>query len=125
MANQPIPVAQANVLIQNYNDYMTALNVSGQTESVGFDAAALLAWIDSVKDYADEFRIFFGVYDSSQKKGRLTSMIWPYKEGEPATRPEALRTDGEGGEGGEEGGTGELGGGAITLEPFNEGHLRP
>ena len=131
MANQPIPVSVANQLIQNYDDYLVSRNEKGQTESISFDAAALMNWMESVRDHTDEFRIFLGVYDNVESKaGRITAIIWPYKDGEPAVKPEeAGRSGGTGeGEGGgnEGGGTGGTGGGGGTFEdPFNEGHLRP
>lgn len=86
MANQPIPVSLANDMIQNYQDYIAKLGITGQTESVAFNSTALLNWMNSVKAHTDEFRIFLGVYPvGATNEGRLTTIIWPYKEGEPAT----------------------------------------
>lgn len=120
MANQPIPVSQANDMIQNYLDYMRSLNADDQTQSVSFNTTALLNWMNSVKDFADEFRIFFGAYSDGTNKGRITTIIWPYKDGEPATRA-TLRSRGDGGEEGDDDDDGD----DTFIDPFNEGGLSP
>lgn len=109
MASQPIPVSQANTMIQEYDNYMTSLNVNGQTESVSFESEELLKWMSDVEEYSDEFRIFFGVYPTgSSNAGRLTTIIWPYKNGNPATQP----SEGKDGD-------------DTLIKPYNIGELHP
>jgi hypothetical protein len=111
MANQPIPVSEANEMIQNYLDYMTQLNIRGQTQSVSFDSPGLISWMDGVKAYTDEFRICFGVYSpATANEGRMTVIIWPYKDGEPAQSDAA--------EAGKDGG-------GTEIQPYNIGGLSP
>lgn len=110
-------------MIRNYQDYLVALNQGDQTESVSFNSTALLSWMDSVKDFADEFRVFLGVYGNGAKKGRVTTIIWPYKNGEPAetlSPTTAARGGGDDGEGGPDPDPG-----GFQIPPLNEGDLRP
>lgn len=110
MANRTIPVKEANAMIEQYLGYMTEhkVNMQTQTHSAGFDKPGLLAYIDSVKEYADEFRICLGVYPSGDKAGRLTTIIWPYKDGRPAKRPDPGKD-----------------GGSTDFDPYNDGSLTP
>jgi hypothetical protein len=113
MANQPIPVSQANDMIKQYLDYLQKLGVdpNSQTQSVSFTSNELLKWQSDVMPFADELRICFGVYPpAAENAGRITSILWPYKNGKPATRPKA-----EGKDGGEEG----------EIDPYNSGQLNP
>ena len=104
MANQPIPVVTANEMRTAFIEYMTNLNVDmqQQTQSVGFGSADLLQWMGDVATYADEFKIFLGVYTAGEHEGRITTIIWPYKDGQPA-----------------------LDEGQNEIEPFNEGTGTP
>jgi hypothetical protein len=105
MANQPISVSTANTLISEYINYMTSkgVNMSLQTQSVGFSGATLMHWLGTVTPFADEFRICMGCYPAGDPSaGRTTVIVWPYKNGAPATD-----------------------GGGNTINPFNEGGLRP
>jgi hypothetical protein len=114
MANRPIPVSEANQMIKLYLDYMTGLGVdmNKQTTSVSFSAPELLDWMATVKPYTDEFRIFNGVYPQGHTQaGRITSIIWPYKDDQPATKP--VEEEGKGG------------GSGNPIPPFNDGHTRP
>ncbi len=110
MANKPIPVTEAEVMKQQYLDYMTKLGVDmkQQTHSVSFNSKILQAWMQQVDTVTDEFRIFLGVYPpASPNAGRISTIIWPYKNGQPATRGgTALGDDG-------------------WEDPFNDGEGRP
>lgn len=89
MTNKPIPVAEAEVMKREYLNYMTQLGVdmTQQTHSVSFDSKVLQAWMQQVTPVTDEFRIFLGVYPTaSPNAGRISTIIWPYKNGQPATR---------------------------------------
>jgi hypothetical protein len=113
MPNQPIPVSTANAMVANYVAYMErhGVNMGQQTLNVSFDTTTLMAWLDQVKVFTDEFRICVGVYpDGESKAGRLTAIIWPYKDGKPATQPTE---------------EGKSGGGSSFIKPFNEGGLSP
>ena len=99
MANRPIPIDEANAMIQQYSSYMKGLGVdmAKQTHSVSFTAPEFLSWLDEVKPYTDEFRIFMGDYPSGKPDaGRTTVIIWPYKDGQPATKPEGKDGGGNG-----------------------------
>jgi len=110
MSNRTIPVAEAEAMIQAYTDYMSSLGVNDQTQSVSFSTAPLLKWMTDVSPFADEFRIFLGVYPpGSASAGRITTIIWPYSGGQPAAK--------SGGE--------DRDGGSDLLKPFNEGGLQP
>lgn len=111
MANQPIPVEQANEMIQFYMGYMKGLGVdmNKQTQSVSFTAPELLKWMADVQPYSDEFRICEAVYGPTHENaGRITTIIWPYKNGQPA----ALPAEGKDGNGG-------------PIRPYNEGTTNP
>ncbi|MGH2552158.1 MAG: hypothetical protein ACRDEB_00485 [Chitinophagaceae bacterium] len=110
MANQPISVARANAMIQENISYMTGLgvNMTQQTQSVAFDGKDLQQWLSTVMPFADELRICIGVYPAgTSDEGRITTILWPYKNGQPATMPSA----GDGAN--------------IMIEPFNEGQQHP
>ena len=111
MPNRPIPVSEANVMIESYLSYMTVHGVDTkfQTHNIGFSSNELLVWMTKLKDRTDEFRICLGVYPQGhQHAGKLTTIIWPYKDGRPVKKP----TEGKDGD--------------DTFEdPFNEGELRP
>jgi len=113
MPNQPIPVPQADAMVASYVSYMQkhGINMTQQTMNVSFTTPELMAWLDQVKVFTDEFRICVGVYpDGETKAGRITAIIWPYKGGKPATWP---ADEGKGG------------GGSSFIPPFNEGGLQP
>ena len=108
MANQPIPVSKANALMQEYVSYMTGLGVtmSQQTQTVSFDAAALMQWLNNIGTNMDELRICLGVYEPTDPDaGRITVALWPYKNGQPATEVDRGVT--------------------VEIEPFNEGTGQP
>ncbi len=112
MANQPIPVSTANAMISDYISYMTKLGVdmNHQTQSVSFDGTILMNWLGSVMPYADELRVCMGLYPAGNSQaGRTTVILWPYKNGLPATWPA----------------TGKDGGGDQTINPYNEGQGHP
>ena len=111
MANGPIPISEANDMIQQYLVYMKSLGVdmNKQTQNVGFETPGLWEWMERVKKYTDEFRICLGVYPAGfPDQGRLTVIIWPYKDGNPAVDD-----------------SGKSGGGGNGIKPYNQGQLSP
>lgn len=67
---------------------MTGLgvNMNSQTQSVNFPATALVKWFNNLGAAADEYRIFMGCYPpGTPNAGRTTVIVWPYKNGQPAT----------------------------------------
>jgi hypothetical protein len=112
MANRPIPISEANDMIQQYLTYMTdhKIDMKKQTQSVSFVSQDLLSWMDGIKKYTDEFRICLGVYPAGNANaGRITVIVWPYWEGKPAKQPDA----------------GKSGGGNDGIKPFNQGQGNP
>ena len=98
MANQPIPVEQANEMIAQYIEYMTKLGVDmqKQTQSISFTSKEFLVWLNETMPFADELRVCLGVYPpGDENPGRITSILWPYKDGRPATWPKTEGKDGE------------------------------
>ena len=99
-------------MISGYIAYMTKLGVDmqKQTQSVSFTSPEMLRWMNEVFKYTDEFRICLGVYpDTHPQAGWITTIIWPYKEGKPATEPETPGKDG----------------GTVPIKPYNEGQHNP
>ena len=93
--------------MQEYVSYMTNLgvNMSQQTQTVSFDPAILAQWLNNVLPHTDELRVCLGVYTPGEADaGRITVILWPYKNGQPATDPTARGTE---------------------IEPFNEGQGQP
>lgn len=112
MPNRPISVALANAMIKDYIGYMTqhGINMQDQTHCVEFSSDALLGWMGKVSAQADQFRVCFGRYpDGHEHAGRLSAIVWPYKDGKPAKK---TTVEGKGGE-------------EDDIEPFNEGSLNP
>jgi hypothetical protein len=110
MPNKPIPVSTANDMIRGYISFMTKLGVDmkKQTQSVSFTGAALMGWLSSTMPYADELRVCMGIYPPGHDHaGRTTVILWPYKNGKPATKPISAGKDG--------------GGDDEDIDPYNEG----
>lgn len=107
MANQPIPIEQANEMIAAYIKYMEGLGVdmSTQTQSVSFTFAELQAWQELVEPYTDELKIYLGVYSSGAQAGRITTILWPYKDGKPAVTLTGIDPGG--------------------IKPYNDGNMNP
>jgi hypothetical protein len=107
MADQPIPVENALQMIEQYLGYMQEhdIDMEQQTHCVSFNFSELQNWLRSVQDYSDELRIFLGVYPSGEYEGRITTILWPYKDGSPAVMPPEQ--------------------GEIQIEPYNDGVLHP
>lgn len=113
MANRPISIAEANLMIEQYLEYMKlhGVDTSKQTHSVSFTGPELMAWLNEVMPYADELRVCEGVYPKDHPNaGRITTILWPYKDGHPAKR---LDSEGKGN------------GGGDGIKPFNEGQGHP
>jgi hypothetical protein len=108
-----IPVSTANDMIKGYFDYMTkqGVDMNKQTQSVSFTGSTVMEWLSTVMPRADELRVFMGFYpEGHAQAGRTTVILWPYKDGRPATKPMADGKDG---------------GGNEELDPFNEGTGQP
>ena len=91
MIGKTIPVSDANIMIQEYIKYtQNPVDMSTQTQSVSFSSSELKAWLDQITPKTDEMRVCFGMYPAGHAKaGRLTVIIWPYKDGKPTrTNPE-------------------------------------
>lgn len=113
MTNQPIPIEQAQQMIALYLQYIKDHGIGDQTQYVIFTNKEFVPWFDEVKRYADEFRIFNGVYPTGHEfAGRMTVIIWPYKDGKPATWPLVEGKDGDPDPG-------------APIKPFNDGHGAP
>jgi len=113
MTNRPIPVEQANAMISEYISYMEKLGVdmAKQTQSVSFTSKEFYTWLTSVMQYMDELRVCIGVYPDGTSSGRITTILWPYKDGKPARKP---KVEGKGGGDDDE-----------DVEPYNDGHTTP
>jgi hypothetical protein len=110
MTNKPIPVSTANDMITGYISFMTGLKVdmSKQTQSVSFTSSALMDWLSGTMPYADELRVCMGMYPPGHEQaGRTTVILWPYKNGNQATKPITAGKDG--------------GGDDEKIPPYNEG----
>jgi hypothetical protein len=110
MENRPIPVSEANAMIEEYNKYeqQHGINPTTQTQSVSFTGPELMKWLTDTMPYADELRICFGTYVSGNPNaGRVTAILWPYKDGQPASYPIEGKDDGD------------------KIPPYNQGGLNP
>lgn len=108
---KPIPAGTADVMIKDYFDYMTkhGVDMKKQTQSVSFTGSTVMEWLVEVMPRADELRVFMGFYpEGHAQAGRTTVILWPYKDGNPATSP----IEGKGG-------------GGNRLDPFNDGAGNP
>jgi len=111
MTNQPIPIEQANEMIQLYISLIRTHNLGNQTQSVSFTSKELVPWFNEVMPFADELRIFEGVYPPRHEyAGKISFILWPYKDGKPANWPNI------------EGKAGDPGG---PIKPFNDGSGTP
>ena len=114
MAGKPIPVAAATEMTRLYADYVKTLPVPPvkKTEYVAFTVTEIMEWLKEVTPFADEIRIFMGEYpQGSGSAGRVTTIVWPYKDGSPATRPLSQGKDG--------------GGGDEEIDPYDDGTTGP
>ena len=105
MPSQPIPTSLADSLINEYSSFMGKLgvNMGHQTESVSFDGATVMHWLNAVMPFADELRISMGCYPAGHPNaGRTTVILSPYLNGARATD-----------------------GGGHTLDSFNDGQGMP
>jgi hypothetical protein len=118
MANQPIPSKQAYEMMAAYQEFLLKHDLEGQTTSVSFDSDSVLNYMTTLKPpVTDEFRICFGVYpEGHENAGRITVIVWPYKDGKPAMWPKELN------DGPEDPPPPPPPG---DIDPFNEGGLRP
>lgn len=107
MANQPIPIEQADKMISAYIKYMESfgIDMSKQTHNVTFTFAELQKWLSLVEPYTNELKVCLGLYTEGPGAGRITTILWPYKDGKPATELGAMDPSG--------------------IKPYNEGHSFP
>ena len=90
MENGPIPVDVANAMIQEYLLYMQSkgIDMDKQTHSVSFTRDRLMDWLSKTMPDADELRVCLGAYGKDDENaGRITVILWPYKDGQPTTQP--------------------------------------
>jgi len=112
MENRPIPVNVANVMKEDYVIYLKKHGVDPfkQSQSVSFAGKELMAWMAQTMPYADELRVYLGVYPPTDPNaGRITVILWPYKNGKPATQPVSEGKDGD----------------STPIPPYNQGGLEP
>ena len=112
MENCPIPVDVANKMIEEYINYLKQLGIDPdrQSQSVSFTGKELMAWMTQTMPFADELRVCLGVYPKGESNaGRITVILWPYKNGQPATRPLSEGKDGT----------------DEKVPPYNNGGLNP
>jgi hypothetical protein len=99
-------------MMKEYNLYMLShgINMLKQTQSVSFTGNELMAWLNEVMPYTDELRVCLGAYSNIIPLDIRTNVIlWPYKDGQPATRPIAAGKDGN----------------DEKIPPYNNGGLNP
>ena len=86
----PIPVSTANIMIEDYirSTEPGIEDLSKKTWSVSFTGKELMDWLIEKMPFADELKICFGKYPKDDPNaGRVTVILWPYKDGKPATQP--------------------------------------
>src|SRR5262245_58127427 len=89
MENRPIPPEVANDMIAEYINFLKqqGIDPEKQTQSISFTGKELTTWLSQVMPFADELRICLGVYPKADPNaGRITVILWPYKDGKPATQ---------------------------------------
>jgi hypothetical protein len=114
MAGKTIPISLAHDMIGKYYDHVRNLPVepNKKTQYISFTLPEIMDYLKQVTPFADELRICLGVHpQDSDKPGRVTVIIWPYKSDKPATKP---ITEGKDGGGGDEG-----------IDPYNDGNNAP
>lgn len=93
MKNHPIPVAEANMMVEAWLRFLkqAGIDPGKQTQSISFTSTELMSWLNKIMPAADELRICLGVYpDGHEKAGRITTILWPYKDGKPVLKPTRL-----------------------------------
>ncbi len=89
MENGPIPASVAFAMIEEYLVYMRSkgIDMDKQTHSVSFTKDKLMDWLGKNMIPADELRICLGAYGKGDENaGRITVILWPYKDGQPTTQ---------------------------------------
>jgi hypothetical protein len=112
MKNGPIPVEMAESMMKEFDHYMRSrgIDMGKQTQSVSFSGQEMMNWLKNVMPYADELRICFGAYPGNEPSpNRITVILWPYKDGQPANQPVVVGKDGDG----------------EKIPPYNQGGLNP
>jgi hypothetical protein len=72
-------------MIAEYLNYIKSpVDIGTQTQSVSFSSKELMEWLNQIMPRADELRVCFGRYPAGHAQaGRMTVILWPYKDGEP------------------------------------------
>ena len=83
----PIPVSEANLMIEEYErSTEPTTELTKKTFTVSFTGRELMDWLTEKMALADELKIFFGKYPKEDPQaGRVTVILWPYKDGQPLT----------------------------------------
>lgn len=108
----PIPVSEANLMIEEYDrSTEPTAELAKKTLSVSFTGKELMDWLTPIMSLADELRICFGKYPKEDPNaGRVTVILWPYKDGQPLTEGYAEGKDGTP---------------PPPTDPYNQGSLKP
>ena len=108
----PIPVSEANLMIEEYERSTDpTAELAKKTFSVSFTSKELMDWLTPIMSLADELRICFGKYPKEDPNaGRVTVILWPYKDGQPLTEGYAEGKDGTP---------------PTPTDPYNQGSLKP
>jgi hypothetical protein len=113
MENRPISVDVATAMMTEYVNYLKqhGIDPDKQTQSVSFAGKELMDWLAQTMPFADELRICLGVYPKGEPAaGRITAILWPYKNGQPATQAFSEGKDGNP---------------PPPIPPYNQGGLQP
>lgn len=108
----PIPVATADLMIKEYEGITASdLELAKKTLTVSFTGKELMGWLNEKMAVADELKIFFGKYPKDDPQaGRVTVILWPYKNGSPLTEGYIEGKDGPP---------------PPPSDPYNQGSLTP
>lgn len=112
MENGPIPASVAYAMIKEYIMYMESkgIDMNKQTHSVSFTKDKLMDWLGKNMSAADELRVCLGAYGKgNENAGRITVILWPYKDGEPTTQAYSEGKDAP----------------PPPTDPYNNGQLNP
>jgi hypothetical protein len=74
-------------MIKEYEDSTESVTeLAKKTLTVSFTGAELMGWLTEKMAQADELKIFFGKYPKENPQGgKVTVILWPYKDGHPLT----------------------------------------
>jgi hypothetical protein len=101
---EAIPVPEALVKVLKFGRFKSDHDLENQTMCIGFNAINLLKWLENHLDQMDELKIFLSL-DEAEK---ITVVLWPYKEKQPAVVSPNTEDDDE-----------------VALDPYNIGNRQP